>query len=160
MDDLEEALRIIESFNQSGVEYAIFGGVALNLHGIIRATEDLDVFVRAESSNIERLRTALRAVWNDPEIDGITAEDLLGEYPAVRYGPPDGNIYLDIVTRLGDAFGWKDLEVESKIIEKVNVRVVSPATLYRMKKDTVRPQDRADAAALAREFDVGKQEKG
>ncbi len=48
MDDLDQALRVIESFNRSGVEYAIFGGVALNLHGIVRATVDLDVFVRPE----------------------------------------------------------------------------------------------------------------
>jgi hypothetical protein len=31
--------------------------------------------------------------------------------------------------------------------------VVSPATLYRMKRDTVREKDRVDAAALRRGFD-------
>ena len=34
----------------------------------------------------------------------------------------------------------------------VRVRVVSPSTLWRMKKDTVRPIDRFDAAALAARF--------
>ena len=155
MDDLDAALRVIESLNRSGVDYAVVGGVALNLHGIIRATEDLDVFVRADPANIERLRQALRGVWNDPQIDEITAEDLCGDYPAVRYGPPDGDLYLDIMTRLGDAFAWKDLEVESKVVEKIQVRVVTPGTLYRMKKDTLRPLDHADAAALARSFDLG-----
>jgi hypothetical protein len=37
-------------------------------------------------------------------------------------------------------------------IEGVPVRVATPATLYRMKKDTVRPIDRADAAALRDKF--------
>ena len=159
MDDLDLALRVIESLNRAGVDYAVFGGVALNLHGIVRATEDLDVFVRPEPSNVERLRQALRAVWNDPEIDGITAADLCGDYPAVRYGPPDGDLYLDIVTRVGEAFTWSDLDVESKTVESVTVRVVSPATLYRMKKDTVRPQDRADAAALEREYGLAGEGK-
>lgn len=72
----------------------------------------------------------------------------------MRYGPPEGDLYLDIVTRLGEAFTWKDLDVESKTVENVNVRVVSPTTLCRMKKDTVRPLDHADAAALAREYDL------
>jgi hypothetical protein len=35
------------------------------------------------------------------------------------------------------------------------VTVVSPKTLYQMKKDTVRPKDRMDAEALRRKFDVG-----
>ena len=159
MDDLDQALKVIESLNQSGVEYAIFGGVALNLHGIVRATEDIDVFVRPDKENIARLRRALRAVWDDPEIDQISDQDLCGEYPAVRYGPPDGDLYLDIVTRLGEAFAWRDLDVEEKKIERVTVRVVTPETLYRMKKDTVRPLDHADAAALAREFDLSNRKR-
>ena len=151
-DPLDRALEVIASLNEAGVDYAIFGGVALNIHGIVRATEDIDVFLRAEPANIERLRKALRKVWNDPEIDGITAEDLCGQYPAVRYGPPDGTLYLDLVTRLGEAFAFDDLKVETKVIENVNVKVVTPRTLYEMKKGTVRPQDQADAAALRRAF--------
>lgn len=37
-------------------------------------------------------------------------------------------------------------------MEGVSVRVATPRTLYRMKKDTVRPQDRLDAAALLQRF--------
>jgi hypothetical protein len=36
----------------------------------------------------------------------------------------------------------------------VRVRVATPRTLYRMKKDTVRPQDRLDAQALRERFDL------
>jgi hypothetical protein len=39
-------------------------------------------------------------------------------------------------------------------IEGVSVRVAAPATLYRMKKDTLRPMDRADAAALREKFEL------
>lgn len=78
---------VIASLNDHQVDYVVVGGVAMNLHGLIRATEDLDVFVRPNTENIERLRQARRAVWADPDIDQITAEDLCGEYPVVRYGP-------------------------------------------------------------------------
>src|SRR5438874_1220603 len=89
-----------------------FGGVALNLHGLGRFTEGLDIFVEPEADNIHRLRVALRAVIEDPEIENITAEDLLGEYPAVQYIPPDGSFHVDILTRLDETFSFSGLETE------------------------------------------------
>lgn len=145
-------MRVIASLNDHQVDYVVVGGVAMNLHGLIRATEDLDVFVRPNPENIERLRQALRAVWADPDIEQITAEDLCGEYPVVRYGPPTGTLYLDILTRLGEATCFADLEVEEKELEGIRVRLATPRTLYLMKKDTVRPLDHADANALAAAF--------
>jgi hypothetical protein len=147
-DALDDALRVIASLNEARVDYVVVGGIAVNLHGLVRATEDLDIFVRPEAGNIERLRQALRNVWDDPSIDEITADDLCGEYPAVRYGPPEGELYLDILTRLGEATSYSDLEVEEKDIGGLVVRVATPRTLYRMKHRTVRPIDRADAEAL------------
>ena len=35
------------------------------------------------------------------------------------------------------------------------VTAVTPRTLYRMKRNRVRPKDRADAAALHQQFGVG-----
>lgn len=156
MDALDDALRVIASLNEGGVDYIVVGGVALNVHGLVRATEDLDIFVRPDPENIERLRQALRTVWADPDIDQITAEDLCGDYPAVRYGPPEGTLYLDILTRLGEATHFSDLQAEEKEIEGVRVRVATPRSLYRMKRDTVRPIDRADAMALHSAFDLGE----
>jgi hypothetical protein len=158
VDALDDALRVIASLNRAGVDYVVVGGTALNLHGLVRATEDLDVFVRPDPENIERLRAALKAVWPDPEIDQITADDLCGEYPAVRYGPPEGDLYLDIMTRLGDATRFSDLRAEDKEVAGVRVRLATPGTLYRMKRDTVRPIDRADALALRAAFDVDREE--
>jgi hypothetical protein len=56
-------LRVIASMNEAGVEYVIVGGVAMSLLGLVRATEALDVFIRPDPQNIERLRRALRSVW-------------------------------------------------------------------------------------------------
>ena len=153
VDVLDRVLKIIDSFNRAGVEYVVVGGVAVNLHGLLRATEDLDVFVRPEPKNVERLRAALRDVWKDPSIEEIRAEDLCGEYPAVRYGPPEGDLYLDILTRLGEMTAYDDLTFETKVVEGTEIRVATPETLYKMKKGTVRPIDHADARALRAAFD-------
>jgi hypothetical protein len=150
--DYDATRAVLAAFERAGVHYVIFGGVALNLQGLARATEGLDVFVAPTPDNVERLRTALMSVFQDPHIAEITAEDLLGSYPAVQYVPPDGSFLVDILTRLGDAFSYDDLESERVDFDGLEVSVVTPGTLYRMKKDTVRPRDRADADRLRQRF--------
>ncbi len=142
---------VFRALTDHNVEYAVVGAVALGLHGLARATADLDLFVRPDAANIDQLKQALRSVFEDPSIDEITAEDLCGEYPAVRYYPPDG-FGFDLLTRLGDAFAYDDLEIEEKSTLGIPVRVVTPHTLWRMKKSTVRPTDRIDAQVLAERF--------
>jgi hypothetical protein len=44
--------------------------------------------------------------------------------------------------------------VEKVDLEGVQVRLATPSTLFRMKKDTIRPIDKADAAALKEMFDL------
>jgi len=149
--DEDRLLAIFRALGDEGVEYAVFGAMALGLHGLPRATADLDLFIRADAGNVERLKRALRSVFADPSIDEISAEDLCGDYPAVRYVPPDG-FGLDLLTRLGTAFRYEDLEIEERDYQGVRVRVVSPRTLWLMKKDTARPVDRFDVQVLAEMF--------
>ena len=152
--DFDKLLALLTSLGEQNVEYVLIGGAALNVHGIIRATEDIDIFVRPDRENVERLKSALRALWDDQDIDELNAEDLSGPYPFVRYGPPGEELAIDLVARLGQAFKYEDIEVETIRLEGVQVRVATPAMLYRMKKDTVRPIDRADAAALKQLFEI------
>lgn len=46
----------------------------------------------------------------------------------------------------------RDLEWEELDVDGVVIRTATPAMLYRMKRDTVRPQDRLDAAELKRRY--------
>lgn len=139
----------MRALERARVEYVLVGGAAVNLHGVVRATEDVDFFVRPERANLDRLKIALRSIWDDPEIDEIRAEDF-ELYPTLRYGPPSSGFVIDVLTRLGTAFRYEDLEAETLTVEGVTVRVATPATLVRMTERTVRPIDKADAAALTR----------
>ncbi|MCC7108411.1 MAG: nucleotidyl transferase AbiEii/AbiGii toxin family protein [Deltaproteobacteria bacterium] len=152
-------MRVLAALEAAKVDYVVVGGVAVNLHGIARATEDLDLFIAPNPANIDRLRTALRSVYDDPSIDEIKAEDLCGSYPAIRYVPPSGFPPMDLVTRLGDAFRYSDVESEHYDVDGQAVRVATPRTLYRMKRGTVRPLDHADAAKLAAAFDLDDEER-
>jgi hypothetical protein len=152
--DVEVLKRLIAAFESRGVTYAIFGAVAMTLHGLVRTTDDLDVFLAPNEANVNRLRQALHDVFDDPQIEEITAADLLGDYPSIRYVPPDGTLYLDILTRLGEAFAFEDLETERVAFDDLTTTVVTPRTLYRMKRNTARLKDRADAEMLRRRFDL------
>lgn len=126
--------------------------MALGLQGLARVTEVVDLFVLASPDNVERLRSALRSLWDDPCLDEISYDDLAGDYPTVRYGPPEEVFVVDLLARLGETFSYGDLEAEEKVVRGIPVSVATPRTLYRMKKNTVRVKDRVDAEALRQTF--------
>jgi len=154
MIDFDRVLSIVEAFNREEVEYKVFGGVAVNLHGIPRTTEDVDFFVDPAPENLARIKRALRSLWDDPYLDEIKDDDFIGSYPSFMYDPPDELFTIDVVSRLGEAFAYNDLKAETHEISGVPVRLVTPETLYQMKRDTVREIDKIDALNLRRRFKI------
>ena len=150
--DLERVFDVLRAFEREKVRYILIGGVALNFHGLARATQAIDFLVSPDPGNVDRLKKALQSVFHDPEIEQISAEDLNGQYPTVRYGPPDDPFVIDLVSRFGELAGFDDVEAEDQVVEGIRVSIATPRALYRLKKDTVRPIDRADAQALKRRF--------
>ena len=150
--EYEVVKRVLAALEREGVRYVVFGAAALNLHGLARFTEDLDLFIAPDLPNVAALRRALHSVFDDEQIDDISGEDLAGDYPAIQYVPPEGVFHLDLVSRLGEAFRFEDLEAVRMPFDDLTVSVASPATLYRMKRDTVRLKDKADAEMLKRRF--------
>lgn len=123
--------------------------------GLDRGTRDLDLFVSPDPDNVERLRNALNSVFEDPEINSITAQDLGGPYPVIQYGPPNMDYTIELVSRLGDAWSFENLELERVDAGGVTITVVTPSVLYAMKRDTVRLREWDDAARLAQAFGFG-----
>jgi Nucleotidyl transferase AbiEii toxin, Type IV TA system len=150
--DFNRVLSIVEAFNREGVEYKVCGGVAMNFHGLPRTTEDVDFFVAPSPENLVRIKRALRSIWDDPDLDEVQDDDMIGDYPNVTYEPPDEPFAIDLLSRLGEAFAYDDLEAQTLEIRGVPVRFVTAETLYRMKYDTVRPIDKIDAMRLRKKF--------
>ena len=152
--DFSQAMSVLAAFDRHKVEYVLVGSMAMAAQGLVRATRDMDVFVAADEANVERLKAALRELFDDPAIEEISPGELSGDYPALQYVPPDGAFGIDILARLGEAFDYDDIQFEVMEVEGIEIRVATPRMLYRMKKDTVRPQDRLDAETLRRRFDL------
>ena len=152
-------LRVLRAFETEQLEYVLIGATAMGFHGLVRATEDVDLFIRATEENVARLRRAFAGAYaGDPHIDEIRAADLLGDYPALRYYPPSGDLYFDVMTRLGEVASFETVEAETKTIDGIRVRVATPRALYRLKRKTVRAVDRQDADALRARFDLAEED--
>lgn len=52
---------LLSAFNAHGVEYLVVGGHAVAAHGHVRATKDLEVWVRPDLANGDRVLRALTA---------------------------------------------------------------------------------------------------
>ena len=58
MDLIDELEQITTAFNEAEIEFALCGGLAMAAHGLIRATEDIDVIVRLEDLSSARVTVA------------------------------------------------------------------------------------------------------
>ena len=153
--DHDEIVRVLRAFEAAGLEYVLIGATAMGFHGVVRATEDVDLFIKATPDNVERLRAAFRQAYaGDEHIEAIATADLLGDYPAVRYYPPTGDLYFDVLTRLGEMARFENVASQIVEFEGIRVSVATPAALYRLKRGTVRPKDHQDAAALRQRFNL------
>ena len=145
---------MFDALQRSGVEYKLIGTAALGMHGIIRATESVDLLIRASRENVRRITSALRAAYRDnPEVDGIQAEDLLGDYPVVRYFPPSGKMCIDLIARIGETASFESVEAETMEFRGVRIPVATPPALHRLKSGSWRAIDHQHAAALRAHFE-------
>ena len=146
MGQLTDYIRVLKAFEESKVDYILVGGFAVILYGMQRLTRDIDIFVKMVPENIAQLRKALHTIFEDPSIEEITLDDLQ-KYPVIRYGTPQG-FFIDIMSRLGDVATFDDVEFEVVDFEETKIKIATPEALYRLKKDTVRPEDKRDAIFL------------
>ena len=136
---------MLSAFSDEAVEYLLVGAYALAVHGVPRATGDLDVWVRPTEDNARRVRSALEQ-FGAP-LAGLTERDLVTPGTVFQIGIAPNRI--DILTSIdGVTFGeaWAARRVVH--IEGVEVSVLARQHLIRNKKATGRPQDLADVARL------------
>ena len=141
MDLYAELSGIVSVLEERGIEYALCGGIALAIHGAPRATQDIDLLVRA--GDLDRLREAVRergflfeALPMDFSGSGITVHrftKLIGDVP----------LMLDALIAAGPlAAVWQTRLVAA--FEQGQIHVVSKEGLISMKLAAGRPQDIAD----------------
>ena len=141
---------LLLAFNAHNVEYLIVGAHALAAHGHVRATKDLDLWVRPETSNAQRVLQAL-SEFGAP-VNDLTIDDLSRKKTIFQVGLPP--LRIDIITNVdGVEFGdaWPD-RVET-MFGGVPAFVISRHHLIANKKTAARLQDLADVQQLEESSD-------
>jgi predicted nucleotidyltransferase len=77
--DTEKLLKLL---NENKVDFVVIGATAFPVYGYARATLDIDIFVRPESENIKRVKSALIEFGYD--LTGISYNDLLKNKLLIR----------------------------------------------------------------------------
>ena len=136
---------LLLAFNEHNVEYLIVGAHALAAHGHVRATKDLDLWVRPDEKNAQRVLRAL-SVFGAP-LGDLTADDLTKKETMFQIGLPP--LRIDIITGIDGvefADAWPD-RLET-VFGGVPASVISRHHLITNKKTAGRLQDLADVEQL------------
>lgn len=141
---------LLRAFLSDGVEFLVVGAHALSVHDRARATKDLDVWIRPDRENAQRVWRAL-AAFGAP-LDSLTVEDLIDEDTVFQIGVAP--VRIDVLTSItGVAFGeaWpKRIEVER---DGLLVPFIGVDEFLKNKDATGRDQDRVDAARVRRRLE-------
>ena len=144
----EELLRFWKIANTYNLKYIMIGGVATNLHGYHRTTEDIDIWI--EDSQINR--GILRQVFREHGLGDFEAFKDLQFIPGWTYFYLNNGIRLDIMTTVKglddkDFNGYYQL-VSIATIYDVHVPFLHINHLIESKKAANRPKDQIDLIEL------------
>ncbi len=137
----EDVLRIVDLLEGEGVEYALIGGYALALQGIVRLTEDVDILVEPTLDNARRWVRALAQLPDGAAKELVGDDTLHEEAYAIRI---NDEFTVDVMNS-ASGFSWADLVSYRRRIEGINV--IALEGLLRMKEHG-RLKDQADAEAI------------
>ena len=124
---------LVQALDKGRVRYLVAGGLAVNAHGYLRFTRDVDLVIQLDPDNVIAAFRALN-FWCDAHPD--TPVDVF-------------------VTESFD-FDEEYARALVKPLGSVAVRFVSIPSLIRMKEIAGRPQDKIDIDYLRKLADAGK----
>lgn len=135
---------LFDCLDRSEVRYVLIGGLAAVLHGVPRATLDVDLLIEASRINATRLLSALRDT-------GLGTAHLIDEDELLANEITlfEDLIRVDVFLRIpGVSFDEAWAAHQAKKIDSTTVHVASIETLIASKRAKGRPKDLDDVAAL------------
>jgi hypothetical protein len=164
MPDALDPIPLLRHLSKGGVEHIVIGGFAVNAHGYVRSSKDLDTVPSSTLENLERLAASLAGINAvGADVSDFEPAELATSALRVEDLAQGGNFRL--LTDLGDldVMQWvagieaDDLYTEldrqaiSASVEGVPVRVCGLEHLLAMKRAAGRPQDLEDVKRLSGE---------
>lgn len=150
---------IIKEFYKNKIEYLIVGGLAVNLHGVPRTTQDLDIIIALNKENILKINKILKKLGYIPRLpvnpDSLADEKTRNSWAKEKnlkafsfYHAVDNYKVIDVVLFSPIEFA---ASFKNKIIKKaqdVELNLINVDDLIKMKKFSGRAHDLSDVKLL------------
>jgi len=151
---------LVGALEDAGVRYLVAGGLAVNAHGYLRLTQDVDLVIQLRPENVIPAFQALASLGYRPGVP-VTAEQFADEAQRRRWISEMGmkvlNFHSDrhretpldvFVTEPFDFDGEYEAAPKQELAAGIFVRFVSIPTLIAMKEVANRPRDVDDIQHL------------
>lgn len=151
MDLFDELRLVVRSLSATGLPYALCGGLAVAVHGHVRATQDIDLLIRPD--DLEVVKERLAAVGYLHESSELPFPTATGASVRMfRATKVAGSEHLTVDLMLADSSPLVSaLESrEHRTLDDLDLPVVSRDALIEMKQSTGRAIDQADVEGLTR----------
>ncbi len=150
---------VFKALNKAKIKYVVAGGVAVVLHGYPRFTNDLDLIVLLDKSNLTKLFYALKKIGFIPKVP-VTKEQFVDKKERDSWKKEKGMIVFSFV-RKNPPFEMIDMFVDEKIsfkkafkdksivrAEGINIPLLSVKHLIMLKRQANRVKDIDDIVQL------------
>lgn len=150
---------VLQALSEAKVEYIIVGGVAMNLLGCPRFTNDIDILLALDAENIERMKKAMLALGYEQRVP-LSLDELGDEKKAVRliqeknliaytFASPTEPLYsVDVIVDASLHFQHFKKQIIYKKVWGMSLPVISIDDLIGMKQKANREKDALDVATL------------
>lgn len=151
--------KLFSALEEKQVRYAVAGGVALVLHGVVRFTADLDLIVDLETENLRRFLQVVEELGYRPK-NPVRAAELLDSSARLLWKQEKGMEVFSFIEPT-QPMTLVDVFIEEKIpfrdvmkdrvfvtAKGITIPVVSLHHLKSLKRAAARPQDLADLEAI------------
>jgi hypothetical protein len=151
---------VASALHDARVRYLVAGGLAVNAHGYIRLTMDIDLVIALDAVNIRRAFQALDGIGYRPTVP-IDADSFAQPEQRQRWQDEKG---MRVLNFFSDAFPGTSVDVfvhepfdfvreyevalRGELLPGIVARFVSIPTLIRMKRVAGRPRDLDDIQHL------------
>lgn len=154
-------LDLFKALEKHKVRYLLVGGLAMNLHGVPRATMDVDIVLALDPANLKAFLGAVEALRLTPVmpvdisglLDSAQRQKWVKEKNMLAFAmrPPDiqgptVDVLIDPPVDIGAALTrtvWRE-------VQRVRIPLISVEDLIQLKEKSGRAQDRSDIEHLRR----------
>lgn len=144
----DEILKFWKALIENKVKFIMIGGVATNLHGFHRTTEDIDVWIKDDFKNRKNLRRAFVS-YGLGDFELLETIEFIPDWTDFYLG---NNLRMDIMTSVKglEEYGFdKSLEYASiATIYDLEIPFLHINQLIEAKKASNRPKDQIDIIEL------------